>query len=411
MGWLKKKIKQLGKGIKKVGKKIGGAFKKLLKPFAKMFNKLGPLGSIAMMMILPGIGQLIAGWGANIFQGVSIFGKVGQFGQFMGNAIKHVGNAINFVATAPQKIFQTITGGISSAWNAMLGRPATGGTWLSGTGTFTDTSSLIGKEAWQAELVNTGAPDSWWRSFTNDMKNVWGNRGTVGADNLFTATSGTGGNLWDVSKIGVEANKKLAAQWSGPQGFKQDIKNLFAKDPRKKMTLETAESTFGKNSIEFAELVKNSGNKTHILDREGMFGNIRDVVGGTTTKLGDITIPGVGDVSDVASVSSMAMGTYSTLAQYGVVGSEDDPYGIGGGMTIRAEEQLYGGDQGGMYNITPPTWSYDYNQTFQQNQQNSRNMWNNAYGLPEGFDSASMGGYGFGYDQWFMQAMGFAPTR
>ena len=80
-------------------------------------------------------------------------------------------------------------------------------------------------------------------------------------------------------------------------------------------------------------------------------------------------------------------------------------------MTIRAEEQLYGGDQGGMYNITAPVWSYDYNQTFEQNRQNSMNVWNNTYGLPEGFDSSSMPGYGFGWEQWFMQTMGFAPTR
>ena len=73
MGWLKKKIKQLGKGIKKIGKKIGGAFKKILKPFAKIFNKLGPLGSIALMMILPGLGTLIAGWGAGILGGTGAF--------------------------------------------------------------------------------------------------------------------------------------------------------------------------------------------------------------------------------------------------------------------------------------------------------------------------------------------------
>jgi len=401
MGWLRKKIKQLGRGIKKIGKKIGGAFKKLLKPFAKMFNKLGPLGSIAMMMILPGLGTALAGWGAGM-------------SSFMGNVIKVVGNTINFVATAPQKIFQTITGGISSAWNAMLGRDPTGGTWLSGTGTFTDTTGLVGKEAILAETGNLAAPGSWWESFSNNVRNVWGNRGTVGADNLFTATSGTGGNFWDVSKIGAEANKKLAAQWSGPQGFKQDVKNLFTPTKGTSLTEANAATTITdpqalqtfmeKGTVKFNNTVYN-------LDREGLFGNIRDVVGGTTGKIGDITIPGVGEVRDVANVSSMAMGAYSTLAQYGVVGSEDDPYGIGRGMTIRAEEQLYGGDQGGMYNITPPTWSYDYNQSFTQNQQNSRNVWNNAYGLPEGFDSASMGGYGFGYDQWFMEAMGFRPTR
>jgi hypothetical protein len=59
MGWLRKKGKQLRKGIKKIGKKIGRAFKSILKPFAKVFNKLGPLGSMAMMFIFPGIGQIL----------------------------------------------------------------------------------------------------------------------------------------------------------------------------------------------------------------------------------------------------------------------------------------------------------------------------------------------------------------
>ena len=154
-------------------------------------------------------------------------------------------------------------------------------------------------------------------------------------------------------------------------------------------------------------------NQSYVLDREGVVGNIRDVFGKTTTKLGDITIPGVGEVKDVAWGTSAAIGAYSTLAQYGVVGSEDDTRGGYGGMSAQAyaEEQLYGGDQGGMYNITAPVWSYDYNQTFEQNRQNSMNVWNITYGLPEGFDSSSMPGYGFGWEQWFMQTMGFAPTR
>ena len=35
MGWLRKTIKKIGRGIKKIGKKIGKAFKSVLKPFAK----------------------------------------------------------------------------------------------------------------------------------------------------------------------------------------------------------------------------------------------------------------------------------------------------------------------------------------------------------------------------------------
>ena len=318
MGWLRKKMKQLGRGIKKLGKKIGKAFKGILKPFAKVFGKLGPLGSMAMMMILPGIGQLMAGWGASLGTGI-------------GTAIKFVGNAINYVASAPQKIFSTITNGIGAGWNALTGASsATGG--------------------------------SWFTRFRDAFKESW-NDPTRDINSLFK---------FDYSAEGLDRIANIQAGKG----------NLLGYVPEAKVTTPTTEGTVTPES-------------------KGLAGKVKD--------LGKKEIPVLGTVGDVASVGSTALGTYSTLLPY--VASEDDPYGVGGGMTIRAEEQLYGGDQGGMYNITPPTWSYDYNQSFTQNQQNSRNVWNNAYGLPEGFDSASMGGYGFGYDQWFMEAMGFRPIR
>ena len=57
MGWIRKKAKQIGKGIKSVFKGIGKAFNKV---FGGLFKKLGPIGSIALMFFLPGIGQLFS---------------------------------------------------------------------------------------------------------------------------------------------------------------------------------------------------------------------------------------------------------------------------------------------------------------------------------------------------------------
>jgi hypothetical protein len=59
MGKLKKLGKKIWKGIKKVGSKIGRGFKKAFKGVGKAFGKLGPLGTIAMMFILPGLGAAI----------------------------------------------------------------------------------------------------------------------------------------------------------------------------------------------------------------------------------------------------------------------------------------------------------------------------------------------------------------
>lgn len=372
MGWLRKKGKQLRKGIKKIGKKIGKAFKSILKPFAKIFNKLGPLGTMAMMFILPGIGQMIAGWGAGILGGTGAF-ATSAIGQFAGHAVKFVGNAINFVATAPKKIFQTITGGITNAWSGLTGNvPAAG---------------------------IDGSTGSWFGNFKADMQSTWTSSGIT--DAATGATEVGKGNWFDYSEQGATRLKNLGSDF---RQMGTDIADVFKKDPRKTMTEATAESTFGKNSTEFADFMKNSGNTDYVLDRKGFFGNIRDVVGGTGSKIGDITVPGVGDVGDVANVSSMAMGAYSTLSQYGVVGSDDEVRGSSG-MGLRAEEQLYAGDQGGIYNISAPTWSYDSSASTLQNQNNAMSAWNNNYGFPQGFDPSATPGYGFSYQQWLQEQM------
>ena len=59
MGKLKKLGKKIWKRVKKVGSKIGRGFKKAFKEVGKAFGKLGPLGTIAMMFILPGLGSAI----------------------------------------------------------------------------------------------------------------------------------------------------------------------------------------------------------------------------------------------------------------------------------------------------------------------------------------------------------------
>lgn len=58
MGWLRKKAKQIAGAFRKVGRKL----KKGLGKVAKAFGKLGPLGSVALSFILPGIGNAIGSW-------------------------------------------------------------------------------------------------------------------------------------------------------------------------------------------------------------------------------------------------------------------------------------------------------------------------------------------------------------
>ena len=54
---------------------------------AKAFGKLGPLGSIALSLILPGLGGALQGW----------LGNMGSVGKFILNIGKQIGNAAKFV--------------------------------------------------------------------------------------------------------------------------------------------------------------------------------------------------------------------------------------------------------------------------------------------------------------------------
>jgi hypothetical protein len=98
-------------GVKKVVKKIGSGIKKAVKWVGKQFNKLGIVGQIALMFILPGIGAAIgAAYGAmagaaaaSTTAWVAAAGKVlitaGKFAATIGNAYRTVTSAISGFVT------------------------------------------------------------------------------------------------------------------------------------------------------------------------------------------------------------------------------------------------------------------------------------------------------------------------
>jgi len=93
MGKLKKIGKKIGRGIKSVGRK----FKKGLGKIAKAFGKLGPIGSIALSFMLPGIGT----WISSVAQGSSFLAPIAQGLVNAGNFIKDgVGTVFNRVTDA-----------------------------------------------------------------------------------------------------------------------------------------------------------------------------------------------------------------------------------------------------------------------------------------------------------------------
>ncbi len=99
MGWLRKKGKQIAGAFRKVGRKL----KKGLGKIAKAFGKLGPLGSVALSFILPGIGGAIGSWFGGLpnsnFLVKIVNGMKGAFGAVkkgMGTVFNKVTDAIEW---------------------------------------------------------------------------------------------------------------------------------------------------------------------------------------------------------------------------------------------------------------------------------------------------------------------------
>jgi hypothetical protein len=122
VGFFSKVFKSVGKVFKKIGKGIKSAFKR----FGKFMNKIGIVGRIAMMFILPGIGNALAsGIGSALgLQGVTgmstlVSGTSGA-GGLLGSSsaiLKGAGHVLNYaskVASMPGKVFSSITNGLTT---------------------------------------------------------------------------------------------------------------------------------------------------------------------------------------------------------------------------------------------------------------------------------------------------------
>ena len=101
MKFIKKLVKKAWKGIKKVGKGIFKGFKKVFKGIGKFLHKLGPIGTIGMMIAMPYLGSYL-------WQG---FGSwAGGLSGTMGNVMKTIYNAGNSVAGAYRSITDAVYG-------------------------------------------------------------------------------------------------------------------------------------------------------------------------------------------------------------------------------------------------------------------------------------------------------------
>tara|TARA_R100001460_G_scaffold457_3_gene2135 strand:- start:456 stop:1241 length:786 start_codon:yes stop_codon:yes gene_type:complete len=109
--------------LRKIGKKIGRKFKSLgkrlkrgLGNLAKAFGKLGPLGSIALSFIVPGMGT----WINSIAGGSSFFAPIAQ----------GIQTAAGFVNNGVGRVFNRVTDALETGMNnvgSLFGGKGTGG--------------------------------------------------------------------------------------------------------------------------------------------------------------------------------------------------------------------------------------------------------------------------------------------
>ena len=111
-------------GIKKVIRKIGGGIKRLAKKIGGVFGKLGILGHIGMMFLmpyLPGWWGNLGSWATKLTQGTSMAGKA--FGHVM-RGVYHAGKA---VGTVYRGVTEAISGSLKwlgNKANVMFGGEA-----------------------------------------------------------------------------------------------------------------------------------------------------------------------------------------------------------------------------------------------------------------------------------------------
>jgi len=169
MGKLRQIGKKIGKGIKSVGKKLKSGLGKV----AKAFGKLGPLGSIALSFMLPGIGS----WISSVAQGSSFLAPIAQ----------GLVNAGKFVKNGVGKVFNKVTDAIEYSINKVssIGGEGVAGSnfrnWASeATNGFIEPSTqgvsditVPGKTITRTSPVETGPPER----FTIDVPET-----TISAD-------------------------------------------------------------------------------------------------------------------------------------------------------------------------------------------------------------------------------------
>jgi len=115
MGWLRKKIKKIGKSVKKIFKKIGAAI-----------GKLGIVGQIGMMFLMPyatgALGSFFGASGKLATWSTKLLGKAGIGSQALGHGLNLINKAGTFAGNVYNSVSQTIGNAVDRVTNFAKGK-------------------------------------------------------------------------------------------------------------------------------------------------------------------------------------------------------------------------------------------------------------------------------------------------
>jgi len=185
MGFFSKAFKKIKKGFKSAFKGIGKGIKSAFKKFGKFMGKIGIVGQIAMMFVLPGIGAalgktlggafsgLVGSTGTAGAAGSGLLGSTSAIVRGAGHVLKAAGNFTKMVHSG----FKTVTDGIGSFVGEMAGAAVNkipgAGNFLKGvTGGRLDITQKSFTSAWNA--VEKGIMENAGKVMTN-FNNMIGN--------------------------------------------------------------------------------------------------------------------------------------------------------------------------------------------------------------------------------------------
>jgi hypothetical protein len=193
MGFFSKAFKKIKKGFKSAFKGIGKGIKSAFKKFGKFMGKIGVVGQIAMMFVLPVVGQALsstlggafsslvgkgatmttAGTSATVTAGTGMLGSTSAIVRGAGHVLKAAGNFTKMVHSG----FKTVTDGIGSFVGEMAGAAINkipgAGNFLKGvTGGRLDITNKTFTSAWNA--VEKGIMENAGKVMTN-FNNMIGN--------------------------------------------------------------------------------------------------------------------------------------------------------------------------------------------------------------------------------------------